>query len=59
MDVVDANWIVDHYPIDDEDVLIVAQFCADTGLHHEHLRQALEEYLQYKRERLRRCREFC
>ncbi|MCM1323935.1 MAG: hypothetical protein NC218_07225 [Acetobacter sp.] len=44
-----ANWIVEHYPIDDEDVLIAAQFCETTGLHHEELRQALIEYLKMKR----------
>ncbi len=49
MDVVDANWIVEHYPLDDEDVLILAQFCQETGLHHDSLRRALREYLRLKR----------
>lgn len=45
MNVVDADWIVKHYSIDEEDVLIAAQNCAATSLHYEDLRQVLFEYL--------------
>lgn len=49
MNVVDANWIVEHYPLDDEDVLILAQFCEETDLHHEELRRFLKEGLVARR----------